>query len=83
MSDPRQHAHELLDQIPEAQLGLAVGLLEKMLDPVAASLLNAPIDDEPVDAEDLRAIAESDEWFKRNGGKGITHGEAMRRFGLE
>jgi hypothetical protein len=33
MSETRQHAHELIDHIPEAQLSTAVGLLEKTIDP--------------------------------------------------
>jgi hypothetical protein len=42
MSETRQHAHELIDHIPESQLSTAVGLLEKILDPVTLALLNAP-----------------------------------------
>jgi len=83
MSETRQHAHELIDHIPEAQLSTAVGLLEKILDPVTLALLNAPIDDEPVTGEERLAIAESDEWFKRNGDKGIPHDEVKRRLGLD
>jgi len=83
MSNTRQHAHELIDNIPEAKLSAAVGLLEKILDPVALALLNAPVDDEPVTEDEKLAIAEADEWFKRNGDKGIPHDEAMRRLGLE
>jgi hypothetical protein len=83
MSDTRQHAHEIIDHIPESQLSTAVGLLEKILDPVTLALLNAPIDDEPVTEQEKLAIAEADEWFKRNGDKGIPHEEAMRRLGLD
>lgn len=83
MSETRQHAHELIDHIPEAQLSTAVGLLEKILDPASLAILNAPIDDEPVTEDEKLAIAEADEWFKRNGDKGIPHDEAMRRLGLD
>jgi hypothetical protein len=83
MSETRQHAHEIIDHIPESQLSTAVGLLEKILDPVTLALLNAPIDDEPVTEEEKAEIAESHEWLKRNGGKGIPHDEAMRRLGLD
>ena len=82
MSETRQHAHELIDHIPETQLSTAVGLLEKILDPVTLALLNAPIDDEPEDEEERAAVAESEEWLNRNGGKGIPHDEAMRSLGL-
>jgi hypothetical protein len=83
MSDSRQHAHELIDHIPESRLSTAVGLLEKILDPVTLALLNAPIDDEAVTEEDKLAIAEADEWFRRNGDKGIPHEEVIRRLGLD
>jgi hypothetical protein len=83
MSETRQHAHELIDHIPEAQLSTAVGLLEKILDPVGLTLLNAPIDDEPETEEERAEVAEAHEWLKRNGGKGIPHDEAMRRLGLD
>jgi len=52
-------------------------------DPVDAALRDAPFDDEPVTEEEKRAIAESEEWLKQNGGKGIPHDEAMRRLGLD
>jgi hypothetical protein len=81
VSDTRQHAHELIDQIPEAQLSTAIGLLEKLVDPVTLALLNAPFDDEPVTEEEAREIAESEEWLRQNGGKGIPHEEAMRQVG--
>jgi hypothetical protein len=83
MSDTRQHAHEIIDHIPESQLSTAVGLLEKILDPVTLALLNAPIDDEPETEEEKAEVAEAHEWLKRNGGKGIPHDEAMRRLGLD
>ena len=83
MSENRQHAHELIDQLPEAHLSTAVGLLEKILDPVAASGLNAAIDDEPEEEEEKQAVAAAEDWLKRNGGKGIPHEEVMRRLGLE
>jgi hypothetical protein len=83
MTDPRQHAHQLIDRLPETQLSALVGLLETIVDPVAAALRNAPIDDEPETEEDKRAAAEARVWLQQNGGKGIPHEEAMRRLGLE
>ncbi len=68
MSDTRQHAHELIDRMPEAQLGGACGLLETIVDPVASALRDAPLDDEPVTEEETRAIAASREWLKHNAG---------------
>ena len=54
-----------------------------IVDPIAAALRNAPNDDEPESEEEKRAVAEAHDWLARNGGKGIPHGEAMRKFGLE
>jgi hypothetical protein len=83
MTDTREHAHKLLDRLPETQLSALVGLLETIVDPVAAALRNASIDDEPETEEEKRAIAEAHDWLARHGGKGIPHEEAMRRLGLE
>jgi hypothetical protein len=68
MSDARQHAHELIDRMPETQLSALVGLLETIVDPVAVALRDAPIDDEPMTEEEERAVKESREWFKHNPG---------------
>jgi hypothetical protein len=79
----REHAHELIDRMPETQLSALVGLLETIVDPVAAALRDAPLDDEPETDEERQAAAEARDWLARNGGKGIPHEEAMRRLGLE
>jgi hypothetical protein len=83
MSDPRQHAHQLIDRMPETQLSALVGLLETIVDPVADALRNAPMDDEPETEDEKQAVAEARDWLKRNGGKGVPHEEAMRRLGLK
>lgn len=79
----REHAHELIDRLPETQLSALVGLLEAFVDPVAAALRNAPIDDEPETEEERLAVAEARDQLARGGGKGIPHHEAMRRLGLD
>lgn len=79
----REHAHDLIDRLPEAQLSALVGLLEAFVDPVEAALRNAPIDDEPESEEERLAVAEARAQLVRRGGKGIPHDEAMRRLGLE
>lgn len=79
----REHAHELIDRLPDAQLSALVGLLETIVDPVSAALRNAPEDDEPETEEERQAVAEARDWLARRGGKGIPHDEAMRRLGLE
>ena len=79
----REHAHELIDRLPEMQLSALVGLLETIVDPVAAALRNAPLDDEPETENEKQAVTEARDWLARRGGKGIPHDEAMRRLELE
>ena len=83
MSETREHAHEWIDRLPEAQLSALVGLLETIVDPVSAALRNAPVDDEPESEGEKQAVAQAREWLERHDGKGIPHDEAMRRLGLE
>lgn len=83
MSETRQHAHKLIDRLPEIQLSGLVRFLETIVDPVGAALRNAPLDDEPETEDERVAVAEAKEWIQRNGGKGIPHAEAMRRLGLD
>ena len=83
MSDHRQHAHQLIDRLPDSQLTALVGLLETIVDPVASALRDAPFDDEAETDEERAAVAQARHSLKRNGGKGIPHAEAMRRLGLE
>lgn len=79
----RDHAHELIDRLPDGQVSALVGLLEAIVDPVTAALRNAPDDDEPETEEEKRAVAEARDWLAKRGGKGIPHDEAMLRLGLE
>ena len=61
MSDVREHAHEIIDSLPEPQVLALVGLLETMVsaDPVEAALRNAPLDDEPETSEEKQAVQEA------------------------
>lgn len=68
MSDPRQHAHQLIDRMPETQLSALVGLLETIVDPVAGAPADVPLEDEEIGEEEERAVARSREWFKHNQG---------------
>ncbi len=68
MSHARQHAHELIDQVPEQQVSALVRLLETIVDPLAAALRSAPVEDEEMGEQELRAAAHSREWFKYNDG---------------
>lgn len=79
----REYAHQLIDRLPEIQLSALVGLLETIVDPVAAALHNAPIDDEPETDDEKQAVTKALDWLKQNGGKGIPHEEAMWRLELD
>lgn len=83
MNDTRQHAHELIDKLPEAQLSSLVQFLETIVDPAIAALRRAPLEDEEIGEDEEQAAAEAREWLKKNGGRGIPHADAMRRLGLE
>lgn len=83
MSDTRQRAHELIDRLPETQLSGLVRFLETIVDPVQAALVNAPVEDEEITGAEERAVAQARESLQRSGGRGVPHGEAMRRLGLD
>ena len=55
----REHAHALIDRLPEAQLSALVGLLETIADPVVAPLRNAPMDDEQQSDQEKQKVAEA------------------------
>jgi hypothetical protein len=79
MTDSRQHAHHLIDRLPDSQLSALVGLLETIVDPVTAALRDAPLVDEPETEAERQDVEEARRSLERNGGKGIPHEEAMRR----
>ncbi|MGH9433197.1 MAG: hypothetical protein ACRD3T_16830 [Terriglobia bacterium] len=79
-TDPKEHAHELIDRLPPTQLTAVVGLLEAMLDPVSRAIALAPIDDEPETEDERRAVAEAKEWLRHH--PGIPFEEALSDFGL-
>jgi hypothetical protein len=82
LGNEKQHAHELIEQLPPHQLSAVVGLLEAIIDPVSRKLAAAPIDDEPETEEEHRAVEQSKEWLRQHGGKGIPHEEVLQDFGL-
>ena len=83
MADIRNEMHEEIDRMTEKELLGLKEFLATFPDRVGAMLRNAPVDDEPVTEEDLRAIADSQEWFRQNGGKGIPHDRVVQELGLE
>lgn len=72
MSGTREHAHELIDRMPEAQLSALVGLLETIVD--------SSLEDEEIGEEEAQAVARSKEWFKHN--QGIPLGDVATELGF-
>jgi len=81
-TNPKQIAHELIDQMPDSQVAAMVGLLEAMLDPVSRAIANAPVDDEPESEDERRAVTASKAWIDENPGEGISHEELLAEFGV-
>ncbi|MGH9608600.1 MAG: hypothetical protein ACRD34_02905 [Bryobacteraceae bacterium] len=81
-SDTRQNIHALVDRLPPEDLAALEGALSIRVNLVFGSLKNAPVDDEPVTEEEEQAVRRSEEWFEKNGGKGIPMEELLAEFGL-
>ncbi len=79
-ANEKQQAHELIERLAPTQISAVVHLLEVMTDPVARSLANAPVDDEPVTEEEAREIAAARASLDR--GEGIPHEKILSEFGL-
>jgi hypothetical protein len=72
-------AHEQVEKLEPNQLFAVVRLLKVMIDPVARSIADAPVEDEeifPQTASELEAAHES---IAR--GEGTSHQEVLRQFG--
>jgi hypothetical protein len=81
MSDTKEHAHELIEQLAPSQLSAVVGLLEVMIDPLGSSVTNAPVEDEDVLTQTAAELDAAHASIARN--EGITHEEILRRFGAK
>jgi hypothetical protein len=77
-----EDAHELIDRLAPSQVSAVVGLLVTMLDPVSCAIANAPYDDEPENAEEEKAVAESKAWAAQHPGQAIPHAEILAEFDL-
>jgi hypothetical protein len=79
-TNPKQEAHELIDRMSVGQVIAAVGLFKAMLDPVEIALANAPLDDEPLTVEEIKALDESRGWIEHN--EGIPHEQVLAELGI-
>ena len=79
----RQDLKELVDALPDRDLYAVkryIQFLNYLDDPVAMSMAEAPLDDEPLIDEEIAAMAEGKDDVKA--GRLISHEEIMRKFGL-
>ena len=83
MSDLRNELHEEINRMDEGELLGLKKFLATYPDELGAYLRTVPWDDEPYTEEDEKAVAESEQWFRQNGGKGIPHEEVVRALGLK
>jgi len=80
----KQHAHDLIERLPDSQIATAVRFLEFMLlDPVARAVATAPPDDEPVTEEDRLRFRNGQAWFRQHGGKGVPMEDVLAEFDLK
>jgi hypothetical protein len=80
LTQEKQQLHELVDQLAPSQVRAVRGLLQVMLDPVSRAIANAPADDEPLTAEEARALDEAREWLQHN--RPIPHEQVLAELGI-
>lgn len=79
----KQHAHELIERLPESQISTAIRFLEFMLlDPVARAVAMARPDDEPVTEQDRQRFHKGQAWFRQRG-KGIAIEDVLAEFDVK
>lgn len=76
----KEQLHALVERLAPSQVHAVHGLLQVMLDPVSRAIANAPVDGEPLTADDARALDEAREWLKRN--EPIPHERVLAELGI-
>ena len=77
----RLRAHTLLDLLSAEQLNAVRGLLEVMVEPLAASLSLAPVEEDPITPDAAEGLDRARASLAH--GQGIPHEEILREFGLK
>jgi hypothetical protein len=80
LTHDKQQLHELVDRLAPSQVHAVCGLLQAMLDPLSRAIANAPVDDEPLTAEEAQALDEAREWLKHN--RPIPHQQVLAELGI-
>jgi hypothetical protein len=57
MTSEKEHAHALIDRVPQAQMSTVVRILESLF-----------LEDEKIGEDEEAAVARAKEWFKHNQG---------------
>jgi hypothetical protein len=76
----KEQLHELVERLAPSQVHAVHVLLRVMLDPVSRAIASAPVDDEPLTAEDAHAHDEAREWLKGN--QPIPHERVLAELGI-
>lgn len=80
IAQEKQQVHQLVDHLAPAQLMAVRGLLETMVDPVTRAIALAPVDEERLTPEEIRALDESAASRKHE--KTTTHEEFLAELGI-
>ncbi len=80
LAHERQQLHELVDRLAPGQVHAVRSLLQAMLDPVSCAIAGAPVDSEPLTAEEAHALVEAREWLKHN--RSIPHEQVLAELGI-
>jgi hypothetical protein len=80
LTHEKQRIHELVERLAPSQVQAVRGLLQVMLDPVSRAIANAPVDDEPLTAEEAHPLGEAREWLKHN--SPIPHEQVLAELGI-
>ena len=75
METTRERLHEIIELLLGDRLQEAETVLTPLLDPVGLAFLNAPQDDEETTEDDIRALEEAREEYKR--GETLSLDEVM------
>ena len=70
----------MVERLAPSQLTAVRGLLEMLLDPLARSLANTPVEDEEITPEMAAALDRARASIER--GESIPHEDILREFGL-
>jgi hypothetical protein len=70
----------MIDVLPDDKLAAISGLLKSLVEPLAVSLENAPVEDEELSEEMSAALARSK--AQRLRGETVSHEDILREYGV-